>query len=258
MDNKYYYKVAKFKDHISITHYEYGVKFHQRGRAGSQGKLGVFAKRKPSERALKYSNYRAKQNVMNLINANMPQFNSFITLTYSYPNNDINLAFAHLKAFIRKLNKVLPVVKYIAVHELQKDVDFQGKLKPFGGSLHFHILANFYYPHKRLLSMWGQGAVFIKKIQKFAKINNMGAYLSKYLTKDKQDLKYFNQKRFSYSRNLDKPDIVKSTVCPGGAELLREFLPPECLTFDRYSFSRYYGLIRYQTLSDKDILKKYL
>lgn len=73
-----------------------------------------------------------------------------------------------------------------------------------GGAVHYHCLLNIpYIPHKELQNLWGHGFVFINAIEH---VDNIGAYILKYMTKDNNDVRLMGQKAYLSSRNLIKPE----------------------------------------------------
>lgn len=53
--------------------------------------------------------------------------------------------------------------------------------------------------------LWGHGFVFINAIEH---VDNIGAYILKYMTKDNNDVRLMGQKAYLSSRNLIKPEEV--------------------------------------------------
>ena len=100
------------------------------------------------------------------------------------------------KAFIRKLKlKYKKDLKYLAVIEFQRR-----------GAVHYHVLLNIpYIPQKDLQELWGNGFVFINAIDH---VDNIGAYILKYITKDNNDSRLMGQKAYLTSRNLKQPEQV--------------------------------------------------
>jgi len=101
------------------------------------------------------------------------------------------------KNFIKRLkyNYNIQNLKYLAVIEFQQR-----------GAVHYHVLLNIpYIPHKELQELWGNGFVFINAIEH---VDNIGAYILKYITKDNNDKRLMGQKAYLTSRNLIKPEEV--------------------------------------------------
>lgn len=60
------------------------------------------------------------------------------------------------------------------------------------------------------MEIWGHGFV---KINAIDKVDNLGAYITKYMTKDKADDRLKTEKGYLCSRNLQRPKIYKSWEC---------------------------------------------
>lgn len=100
------------------------------------------------------------------------------------------------KNFIKRLkyqyNKNL---KYLAVIEFQQR-----------GAVHYHVLLDIpYVPQNVLQELWGNGFIFINAIEH---VDNIGAYILKYITKDNNDIRLMGQKAYLCSRNLKQPEEV--------------------------------------------------
>jgi len=109
--------------------------------------------------------------------------------------------------FIQRLKYNFPSIKYLAVPEFQGDYYFRtGIKKEFGGAIHYHLLLNQIVDTKKIEKVWRHGFV---KINKIKSINNVGLYVSKYLSKESFNRKYFGKKKFFYSRNLNRPQEFK-------------------------------------------------
>ena len=136
---------------------------------------------------------RSAQKIRRLVNSNEKDFNKMLTLTFSDNLQDLKQANKKLDIFLKKLRRMFPYLKYIAVPE------FQGR-----GAIHYHILLNIksYISNDDIAKIWGNGWAWWKKIYN---IDNLGAYISKYLTKGAINNKYFNQKKFFSSKNLFIP-----------------------------------------------------
>jgi hypothetical protein len=147
--------------------------------------------------------YRAKNNIKDLINTNYnhdyykPHTTKFVTLTFK-ENLSLNEAITYRNKFIKRLNyNVLQgkshVLKYISIYEYQKR-----------GALHYHdIFFNLPYITKsKLERIWGKGFCQVVKVYHSA---GMADYVTKYLTKDFVEHKYFGRKSYYVSHDLIKP-----------------------------------------------------
>ena len=59
-----------------------------------------------------------------------------------------------------------------------------------------------FIPLVKLQEIWKLGFVFIENIKN---VDNVGAYIVKYMTKENADERLQKEKAYLYSRNLDKP-----------------------------------------------------
>lgn len=100
-----------------------------------------------------------------------------VTLTYEENMTDTKRLYTDLDKFIKRLRydyKKQTTIDYINVVEPQER-----------GAWHCHLLLRFnqlekvYIPNRNLAEMWGQGFVKIKSLKD---VDNIGAYLSAYLT----------------------------------------------------------------------------
>ena len=149
---------------------------------------------------------RAKTDLRRLINANINQYGTtskFVTLTFAENIQDIKSANYEFKKFRQRLEYELgEKLKYVVVIEFQKR-----------GAIHYHSLFfNLpYIENNRLAEIWKNGFV---KINKIDDVDNIGAYVTKYMTKEQQDEaksdRLRGQKSYFTSRGLKKPiEIIK-------------------------------------------------
>jgi hypothetical protein len=84
---------------------------------------------------------------------------------------------------------------------------FQGR-----GAIHYHMLADFsYIEHSELEKIWGKGFVWIKDLLKSNNgkpVDNVGAYILKYIDKNIIDRRLMGEKAYFTSRNLVRPEVV--------------------------------------------------
>jgi hypothetical protein len=141
---------------------------------------------------IKNSLSRTKTNLRRLINSNT-DLNKFYTLTFNQEIKNLNIANPIFMKFIQRFKYKYPDIKYIAVPEFM----------PRSGRVHYHLLLNVPYIDSKIIEkIWGNGFVKIKKLYE---ATNMGAYMSKYLTKKNFDKRYKNKKKFFYSKDCKKP-----------------------------------------------------
>lgn len=159
-----------------------------------------------------FSISRTRSNIRRIVNAN-PHLNQFLTLTFAKSMPSLEPANHQFHLFINRITRAYPQFQYIAVNEFQKDVDFYGRKKEQGGSVHYHLLCNlgpkdtskakmFEWERKFAEKYWKNGFVKIKSVQQ---VTNLGAYFCKYLGKDMFDKRMFRKKKYFCSQSLSKP-----------------------------------------------------
>jgi len=185
------------------------------------GGQSVFKKipsdRIPKERS-KSSLGRAKKQIRRLVNSN-PQMNKFLTLTFAENITNLTQANYEFKKFKQKLERYTKrPLKYLCVPEFQKR-----------GAVHFHIMSDMpFIGWERLSAIWGNGRIQIEKIRDKHKT---GSYIVKYITKEKQDIRFYGQKLFFYPRKLlvkcvqavDNMILAIKTLCYNECKLMQTY-----------------------------------
>src|SRR3989339_367783 len=150
------------------------------------------AEEKKQKEKTKFSIQRTRSSIRRLTNAN-PQLDKFLTLTFAESTSDLVEANKLFHLAMKRIIHAKPDCEYIAVVEFQKDVDYHGNKKENGGSVHYHLLCNIKTIIKRdrfewerwfQNRYWKYGFVKIKDVNR---VDNMGAYLCKYLSKEMFD-----------------------------------------------------------------------
>jgi hypothetical protein len=119
---------------------------------------------------------RARRKLIMLIENNFRNNDKFITLTFKENVSVINIANYEFKKFIERL-------KY--------------------GAIHYHMLASLPIIKKsELAAIWRNGFV---KINNIKEVDDLGAYLIKYMTKNKDIWKLAREKSYLCSKNLKRP-----------------------------------------------------
>jgi len=145
----------------------------------------------------------ARKKLTRLINCNFTGTDYFVTLTFGEKEKTIEEVRKALANFFRRVKRYrnknnIPELKYIAV--LEKEPCF-----------HYHLVMNGIEGMKKkdfekmIYELWGCGFVYAKHLYKNQKDNR----LANYITKENIEK---NAKRWSQSRNLDKPKIVVEEV----------------------------------------------
>lgn len=186
---------------IEIKHYEkslvYDFESNQCNRTGK--------KKSHSEKRSDSVN-RAKHRLRQLINTNVTKNSKFVTLTFAENIQDVRQAKIIFKNFIKRLNYYLSLknhkqLKYVYVVEFQ---DENGR-----GAVHFHVIFfNLNFIKSDILEkIWDNGFI---KINLIKHVDNVGAYVVKYMNKGVADERLTNSDLYGRSRgNLKEPFIIK-------------------------------------------------
>ena len=194
-----------------------------------------------------FSMHRTRSNIRRLTNSNL-QLDKFLTLTFAESTTDLKEANKLFHLAMKRVIHAKPDFAYIAVVEFQKDVDYYGKKKEKGGSVHYHLLCNIKTIIKRdrfewerwfQMRYWKYGFVKVKNI---TKVDNIGAYLCKYLSKEMFDKRMFRKKKFFCSRNLNKPIELTGLKARAFFDKFVKSLP---LKFENNSENKWVGKVRY-------------
>lgn len=146
---------------------------------------------------------RAKSELRRLIVSNFSaESDKFLTLTFRDGSvndvtnlDDCNHAF---KKFIQRMKRKYDDFKFVVVTEFQ---DANGR-----GAIHYHMIASLPYIKAGVLEgIWGNGFVRQTKI---THVDNLGAYVTKYMTKDVADKRLIGKKAYRTSRNLLRPIVL--------------------------------------------------
>ena len=147
-----------------------------------------------------YSLNRTRNTVRRLVSANFQNRDSFLTLTFEENLEDVRIANTCFKQFVRFIRHWIisqgdfPIeqFKYLAVIEFQKR-----------GAVHYHVLMHVpFIPQEILKIAWPYGFF---KINVTNHVENIGAYVSKYMEKDIADPKLRGKRAYQTSRNLIRP-----------------------------------------------------
>ncbi|MCX6755182.1 MAG: hypothetical protein NT068_01390 [Candidatus Nomurabacteria bacterium] len=198
---------------------------------------------------------RAGSNLRRLINCNAyrwikpdkpkPYLPTFITFTFKEEVKDFKIANPIFTAFIRRLNYELTgseksFLRYVAVPEFQD--------KNRGGVIHYHVVF-FNLKHiwkDKLKEIWGQGIIDITKIKH---VTNVGAYISKYMSKDFDDTRLDGHKRYFPSRGLKRPIIIKRELL---ASHILKLLPKDrIVNYKKYTSKKKGDIVNQQYLLKK-------
>ena len=152
----------------------------------------------------------ARNTMRRLAVRNFKPLNSlFITLTYRYHINDIEQADGHYRAFVKAIREESEQpFNYIAVREFTKQ-----------GRIHYHLLTDFKIDgdledpeevdlkrwERDVAKVWQHGFVDIKLVNH---VDNVGAYLSKYMSKGIGSELFLGRKYYLCSQGLERPEVI--------------------------------------------------
>jgi hypothetical protein len=189
---------------------------------------------------------RAGSNLRRLINTNVwrwykengrPYLPTFVTFTFKEDVRDIKYANDIFSDFIRRLNYWVfdtkkSFLKYTVVTE------FQDKNRHV---IHYHVV---FYNLKftwndTLGEIWEQGGTHIQKINH---VDNVGAYVSKYMSKNFEDERLDGHKRYFSSRGLLQPIVVRDQRL---AEKIIHTIPEKYIACKKDFVSVYHGSVTY-------------
>lgn len=194
----------------------------------------------------KDANYRQTQKrrrtaIRQLICTNFDKGSKFVTLTFNdhmgFDIQDVKQCNEHFHNAIKRLRYKFPEFKYLAVIEFQDQND--------RGAVHYHMICNLPYIKKsELAQIWGAGFV---KINRIDKVDNVGAYVVKYMNKDIDDDRLQGLKAYNCSQGLQKPLEAKSWA-DTDTELIRyyeDLVKDKSPSYSAKYESEYAGQIEY-------------
>lgn len=232
MVKSYCYKAVISGNVVEIYEYEKdvltGYKDTKKESKGRQVEANSEDKKKNREKVVS----RARKDIRRLVNSNYISGRSkFVTLTFAENIQDIKAANYEFKKFVQRLSYNMGYkLSYLVVIEFQKR-----------GAIHFHVLFfNLdYIKVSELGDMWGNGFV---KINRIKHVDNVGAYICKYLSKDNDDERLLGEKMWFRSRGLKSPVEIKEKEA---VENLLQSLPPQNLTYEN-EFNNEFNSIKYK------------
>lgn len=187
----YYEKIVVTQGICEVWRYE---KLNTKG-GGKREKEGEGPGRDSEE------NYRKRQRVRRnrirqLVCTNFDSGSKFVTLTFNnrqdFDISDVKACNKHFKQFVQRLKYRYPELRYVAVIEFQKR-----------GAVHYHMICNLPFIRKgELQTIWAAGFV---KINRIDKVDNVGAYVIKYMCKDTEDKRLQGLKAYNCSKGLQEP-----------------------------------------------------
>lgn len=229
-------KVVISGDIVECYRYENGVFRGHVSKGGRHNKASEEDKKKNRGDVLS----RAKKEVRRIINANIGQYGEefrakFVTLTFKEHVTDLKTANYEFTKFIKRLNYALFGTKvnnlrYTVVPEFTKI-----------GRVHYHVVFyNIpYIKADKLSEIWGNGFI---KINAIDNVDNVGAYVSKYMTKDNDDDRLQGKKCYFNSKGLFKPKEIEDKEM---VERILDTLPSEKIKYTAIFNNDYLGKIEY-------------
>ena len=191
----YNFKVVVSGKHVEV--YKYKKQVWREFESNKEDKpqkepkqLNAFEQMEIMKQKQQYSINRTRTEIRRLINSN-PQLTKFMTLTFAKNITDLKEANYIFNQFIKRMNYKYPDFKYLAIPEFQQR-----------GAVHYHLLCEMPFIHYReITEIWRQGNIDIKKLNN---VDNIGAYVCKYLSKDMFDERTFGKKKFFRSQSLSE------------------------------------------------------
>ena len=230
MRHRFYDKKIVVSGNV-VELYEYELPVVKSDRSPRIGRAGQTATTEETKRLNREKvAARARQKVRRYANANFSNKSKFITLTFAENITELKAANREFVKFRKRLARFLHIdLEYIATPEFQKR-----------GAVHFHMLMNCpYIENETLARLWGNGFVRINRIDN---VDNIGAYITKYMTKGGFDERLIGQKSYFMSHNLKAPEVATDS------EIIQEVLADmdvKRVACSSLFDSEYYGTIRY-------------
>lgn len=171
---------------------------------------------------------RAQRTVRQIIWANIGRYTKFLTLTYSKTVLDYETFNFNFKAFKQAMKRKGYKLKYLYVLERQKE---RGVKEGNEGCLHCHLVVfnDEYIPYEIIRQCWHHGNIdihvlkgtrYVDNHKSHEKINDLAAYVSKYITKDTVALP--GNRCFTCSVGLERPQMYRDECYMWNTEHGRE------------------------------------
>ena len=185
---------------------------------------------------------RRRNAIRQLICSNFDSTSKFVTLTFNNSQDhdlkDVQACNLYFKKFIQRMKYRYKDFQYVSVIEFQ---DLNDR-----GAVHYHMICNLPFIKKSELSLlWAGGFV---KINRIDKVDNVGAYVIKYMTSDIDDKRLCGQNAYLHSHGLLKPLEVTTwrendiEIWRGLHDEIENKTPSYCREYE----SEYAGRIEYR------------
>jgi hypothetical protein len=196
----------------------------------------IIKKQLAKSEAKRHNSRRSKMQLRRIVLSNFENMDKFVTLTFrdgavSDVQNvkECNGAF---DKFIKRLRRKYGDFRYCRVIEFQ---DTNGR-----GAVHYHCIMTLpYVRYEELGDTWGNGFIGINAIDH---VDNVGAYIQKYMTKDFDDDRLAGAKAYATSQNLQRPIVLYGEEAE---EINETFLAQKKEVFANEYVSEYQGNIQY-------------
>ena len=221
---KYNCKLIITGNVVEVYHYEKSVlrgKDLKSARARKEGKKMSEGTSElcDTNKSLKDSLRRTRNTIRRTVNSNIGKWGEkekFLTLTFKDNMTDQTETNKLFRKFVKQLSysifKTESGLKYLCVVERQER-----------GAIHYHVLFfNLpYVPVEKIAEIWGHGFV---KINAIDKVDNVGAYVVKYMGKtivenSEKSAKEKDKKLYFVSRGLHKPVEYSNATEKGDKEI---------------------------------------
>lgn len=244
ISNKSKIKVIVSNHIVEVWEYDEGVKVGERPppQTAYDIETGEILEKEPSGTydplaAKRQNARRARNELRRLILANFDNNSKFVTLTFrdgavSDVTNvrECNKAF---ELYMKRLRKQYGDFKYVKVIEFQDAND--------RGAVHYHVMFSLpYVDSEKMAKIWRNGFIGINRIDH---VDNVGAYVMKYMVKDFADQRLAGEKAYSASKNLTRPIVLYGHEA---AEIIETYLQNKKEVFANSYESEYQGQISYK------------
>lgn len=195
---KYFEKILITGNIVEVWRYEH---LNVKGGGNTEGKT---TDGEHQEENYEVRQKRRRNRIRQLVCTNFDSGSKFVTLTFhdhhDFDIRDVKACNRYFAKFIMRLKYRYHDLKYVAVIEFQ---DANGR-----GAVHYHMICNLPYIKKaELADIWGAGFV---KINRIDKVDNVGAYVVKYMCKDTEDKRLCGENAYLHSRYLAEPTEVNT------------------------------------------------
>jgi hypothetical protein len=187
------------------------------------------------DEAKRTNSNRSRNEFRRLVLSNFGNMDKFVTLTFRdgavEDVTNVRMCNKEFDKFIKRMRRAYGGFKYCRVIEFQ---DANGR-----GAVHYHcILTIPFVPWEELRETWGGGNIDITAIDH---VDNVGSYVSKYMTKDLKDDRLAGVKAYATSQNMDRPVVHYGRA----AERVNRQLDQKKEVFANSYESEYQGKIEY-------------